>query len=322
MRFVPFFFIICSILSRKSKGSQISSLNIGPLPQGKLLLRVRGGGKSPKKSLSAVRTHGGGLTVSQRLISGGISRALAQMTLYPIDALRTLAQTRDGRTLADVGAIALVRGCATTSSFALLLGSIQFSVFGLCRSYQIPTIISSAVGAAASCLVGVPQEVIKQRLITGIYGDFRSAVTTIWSTEGIRGFYTAWKPTVGRNVPNVMTIFTVMELVKRRRLKADHGRDQLTVAENVLIGMGSALVGSLVTQPFDVVKTRMTTQAASNAVPYASAWDCLLTMVKTEGPTVFYAGLKQRGTYMCLLWGMTFALNGCFERIMTQPDTK
>jgi hypothetical protein len=41
------------------------------------------------------------MSISQRLLAGGVSRAIAQMTLYPIDALRTLAQTRDGRTLAE-----------------------------------------------------------------------------------------------------------------------------------------------------------------------------------------------------------------------------
>jgi len=70
-------------------------------------------------------------SVVDRLIAGGVSRAIAQATLYPIDALRTLAQTRDGRTLADVGASALVRGCAQTSCFALFMGSIQFAVFGV-----------------------------------------------------------------------------------------------------------------------------------------------------------------------------------------------
>ena len=66
---------------------------------------------------------------AKRLLAGGASRGLAQMTLYPVDALRTLAQTRDGRTLADVGVSALVRGSLTTSMFALGMGSIQFGVF-------------------------------------------------------------------------------------------------------------------------------------------------------------------------------------------------
>jgi hypothetical protein len=48
---------------------------------------------------------------SHKVLAGGCSRAFAQAVLYPVDALRTLAQTRDGRTLADVGTGALLKGC-------------------------------------------------------------------------------------------------------------------------------------------------------------------------------------------------------------------
>ena len=71
----------------------------------------------------------------KQLAAGGVSRSLAQMVLYPVDAMRTLKQTRDGRTLRDVGTSALVRGCTTTSLFALFMGSIQFGVFEGCRDY-------------------------------------------------------------------------------------------------------------------------------------------------------------------------------------------
>eukprot|EP00978_Attheya_sp_CCMP212_P008799 scaffold20692_cov78-Attheya_sp.AAC.2 len=70
------------------------------------------------------------LLVPQRILAGGAGRCLGQLLLYPVDALRTLAQTRDTKTLADLGTRVLVSGCATTSSFALLAGAIQFSIFG------------------------------------------------------------------------------------------------------------------------------------------------------------------------------------------------
>jgi solute carrier family 25 S-adenosylmethionine transporter 26 len=106
------------------------------------------------------------LSIGSKVIAGGASRALAQAILYPVDALRTLAQTRDGRTLADVGMQALVKGCAQTSSFALFTGAFQFGIFGIVNPHYGP-LVASACGAAGSCLVSVPQEVIKQRLITG-----------------------------------------------------------------------------------------------------------------------------------------------------------
>ena len=129
-------------------------------------------------------------------VRGGVARCIGQATLYPVDALRTLAQTRDGKTLADVGTKALIRGCFTTSSFALGMGAIQFSVFNqLKEKYNIKRPIAAACSATASCIVSVPQEVIKQRLVTGVYPTFRNAVRSIWKQDGIKGFYSAWRPT-------------------------------------------------------------------------------------------------------------------------------
>ena len=264
------------------------------------------------------------LSIQQKLVAGGVSRAISQCVLYPVDALRTLAQTRDHRTLADVGVKTLFSGCVTTSSFALFIGSIQFGIFGATRNMCGP-VIASALGAAGSCVVSIPQEVIKQRLVTNIYSGFRDACTTIYKKEGMKGFYSAWAPTMGRNIPFVVATFSSndymkQKIIKRRRLRegknwaGDAGgadpSNELTIAENLIVGISSAMVGAILTHPCDVVKTRMMTQGASAEVPYKSAIDCVATMLKTEGLPSFYSGFAQRSVYMGPLWAMQFALNG------------
>mmetsp|Transcript_10355 Transcript_10355/g.23044 ORF Transcript_10355/g.23044 Transcript_10355/m.23044 type:complete len:324 (-) Transcript_10355:63-1034(-) len=253
---------------------------------------------------------------SHKVIAGGTSRALAQSLLYPVDALRTLAQTRDGRTLADVGGKALLRGCAQTSSFALFTGAFQFGIFGMVTPTYGP-LVASACGAAGSCLVSVPQEVIKQRLVTGVYSSFREAVSKIWQADGVLGFYSGWKPTMSRNVPFVVTTFTSRDMLTSRILMYKQQKDKevlaLTPMENIGIGITSALIAGLMTQPIDVIKTRMMTQAASKAMPYTSALDCATSIVRTEGWRKLYSGFGQRSIYMCGLWGITFGL----EPLMT-----
>lgn len=264
----------------------------------------------------------------KRLLTGGTSRALAQMILYPVDALRTLAQTRDGRTLADVGLASLVRGSTTTSLFAFGMGSLQFGVFGYCREQlHWPALWASAFGAAGSCIVSVPQEVIKQRLVTKIYPTFSVAVKSIAQQEGLGGFYSAWKPTMARNVPFVMTTFTLKDILeskliqrKRQLLRRPNessttdNKSSLSTLEMIAVGVASAFCAGAVTMPMDVVKTRLMTQAASQHVPYTSALDCFVTIVRTEGVTALYSGFQQRSVYMCSLWGVTFALNGIFQK--------
>ena len=249
------------------------------------------------------------LSTSERLVAGGTARALSQLVMYPADALRTLAQTRAGaRSLGDLGAKTLVSGCLTTSSFAYAIGALQFAVYGGTVA-TIGPICASISGAAVSCLASVPQEVIKQRLVTGIYPNFGTAVRTIMRTSGPAGFYVGWLPTVSRNIPFVVCTFTTFAALERRQLRTT-GATELGFADSLRVGVLSALAAAFVTQPFDVVKTRMMTQAASSAAPYKSVADCVRTMWRVEGPTAFYAGLKQRSAYSGPLWALQFAANG------------
>jgi solute carrier family 25 S-adenosylmethionine transporter 26 len=266
------------------------------------------------------------ISVSQRLLAGGASRAAAQMILYPLDALRTLAQTRDHRTLADVGAAALFRGCTMTSSFALVIGAILFGVFGATKETCGP-VLASALGAAGACVVSVPQEVIKQRLVTGVYSSFRTACVTIYRQEGIKGFYNGWQPTMARNVPFVITCFTTNDMLTRKILskRKNMGAETeyssaLSVTESALVGIASALVGAAITHPADVIKTRMMTQGASAAIPYLSTVDCVQTILKTEGIASLYSGFVQRSLYMGPLWAIQFALNGRVMQLLEERN--
>ena len=114
--------------------------------------------------------------------------------------------------------------------------------------------------------------------------------------------------------------FTSFAALQQRRLdaaatKGEAARGALTTAESLCVGIASALIGGLCTQPIDVVKTRMMTQAAAAGVaPYADALDCVRTMLAHEGPAAFFAGLPQRSLYMGPLWALQFGLNAKFTR--------
>jgi len=237
--------------------------------------------------------------------------------------MRTLAQTRTGaKTLSELGFGTLISGCVTTSAFAFIVGAVQFAIFGVLQQ-TLGALGASTVGALGSCLASIPQEVIKQRLVTGIYPNFAAAVRTIYATEGVRGFYAGWLPTVTRNVPFVVITFTSFAALQRRRLDAagEGSRSTLTTAESLCVGVASALIGGLCTQPIDVVKTRMMTQAAVTGVaPYADALDCVRTMLAHEGPAAFFAGLKQRSLYMGPLWAIQFAINERIKAAMVRHN--
>ena len=142
-----------------------------------------------------------------------------------------------------------------TSLFAFPLGAVQFTVFGNVKRAissvvgmasgglkgTAVAITSSACASLASCAVGVPQEVLKQRLVTKIYPNFGTAVRTIFKEEGIKGFYTGWGPTVARNLPYVVITFTTFNHWKSQELNKtkETSLDQKT---SLKFGMGAGEV--------------------------------------------------------------------------------
>jgi solute carrier family 25 S-adenosylmethionine transporter 26 len=205
------------------------------------------------------------LSVFQTMLSGGCARAISQAVTYPMDALRTISQTRKGaKKLSELGAGVLFSGAVQTSLFAFPLGAVQFTVFGNMKKAitsvvgpatggikgTAVAIASSACASLASCAVGVPQEILKQRLVTKIYPDFGTAVSTIWKSEGLKGFYVGWAPTVARNLPYVVITFTTFNHWKTQELKKREGTQSanLDLKTSLRFGMGAALIGCLATQ--------------------------------------------------------------------------
>ena len=65
----------------------------------------------------------------------------------------------------------------------------------------------------------------------------------------------------------------------------------------------------LLTQPLDVIKTRLMTQGASDLPPYASACECVVRMWRDEGPLVFTRGMLARLVYVAPFGAIQFAVN-------------
>ena len=113
-------------------------------------------------------------TPLQSILAGGAARSIAQFITYPMDALRTLAQTRKGApSLKDLGPRVLISGCFSTSMFAFPTGAIQFTVFASMKKIltqvaeKVPegwasvtvkatavAMLSSACASITSCAVG------------------------------------------------------------------------------------------------------------------------------------------------------------------------
>lgn len=176
-------------------------------------------------------------------------------------------------------------------------------------SSALPTLGNTAnllSGAAARTLAGfilMPLTVIKVRFESNLYAypSVWSAAKGIRSTDGFRGFFSGFGATAMRDAPYAGTYVLVYEILKPRvgRLmssvsSADDSRTtmQSSVASSVNFTSAAlaAVVCSIVSNPFDAVKTRIQLQPQT----YRNSAQAVVKMVTEDGPRSLWDGLALR----------------------------
>lgn len=166
-------------------------------------------------------------------------------------------------------------------------------------------VLAGSIAGLCGSLVKVPVDVVKKRLQAGLYPNIIVAVRSIAAEGGpktsatlfgVRRFYTGWRSCIFYDVPYNAVQFTVLENVKRvvRALRQGEG---LGRADHVGIGAVTGMITSVITEPLDVVKTRMMTQrvGASTGVTVYTGWmDCMRTIIKEEGAIALWKGTLPR----------------------------
>ncbi|KAK6940062.1 Mitochondrial substrate/solute carrier, partial [Dillenia turbinata] len=123
---------------------------------------------------------------------------------------------------------------------------------------------AGAIGGAASSLVRVPTEVVRQRMQTG---QFTAA------SEAGYGSFLLW------DLPFDAIQFCIYEQLRMGYKLA--ARRDLKDAENAIIGAFAGAITGAVSTPLDVMKTRPMVQGTSNQ--YKGVIDCVRTIVREEG---------------------------------------
>ncbi|RYP48026.1 hypothetical protein DL768_006017 [Monosporascus sp. mg162] len=218
------------------------------------------------------------------LLAGGIAGTTVDLSLYPLDTLKTRLQSRAGF-FASGGFGGVYRGVGS-----VLVGSAPGAAFFFCTyegvkgllstpyspSSTIPPhgggwtgplshMVAASLGEVAACAVRVPTEVVKQRAQAGLHGGSSwAALRAILSQRpavgaaGVwRELYRGWGITVMREVPFTVIQFPLWEALKgwgrrrRRQRQQDAGGVGVgtgagRMAEEVEVGAAeSALYGSL-----------------------------------------------------------------------------
>lgn len=167
--------------------------------------------------------------------------------------------------------------------------------------YHLPWLLSwvrpAGMSRALSAAAMSPVTLVKTRMEYGgpqrvSYKNTFDALATIARSEGPRGLYRGLGPTVLTNAP-----FSALYYMFYTRLKSALASDQHPqAAVNFVSGVVAATAATLLTQPADVVRTRM--QLSLAGTTGADAWSTLGKVLKAAGPSALLTG----GCGVCLPW--------------------
>jgi len=114
------------------------------------------------------------------------------------------------------------------------------------------------LATVAHDLIMTPMDVIKQRLQLGHHeNQLASAFRAIMAEQGPRAFFVSLPLTLGMNMPYAALMGTSNEFLRQRLTPAG---EEPGVATHMAAGAGAGTLAAALTNPLDVVKTRLQTQ--------------------------------------------------------------
>eukprot|EP01139_Manchomonas_bermudensis_P010306 Amastigsp_a340184_45.p1 type:complete len:274 gc:universal Amastigsp_a340184_45:880-59(-) len=234
------------------------------------------------------------------LLSGAAAGAAVDLSLFPIDTLKTRLQSREGFWKAG-GFKSIYSGISSAMIGSMPSAALFFTVYDGCKTalLQVPWLAASpalahmtaaAAGEVSACLVRVPTEVTKQRLQTGQHRSLAESVRAILSKEGLGGLYRGFGVTIARELPFAFIQFPLYERFKvLLAARAHDGR--ISSYQAAACGSLAGGIAAALTTPLDVLKTRV---MLSREVPRPSMAHVLRQILRDEGPATLLNGIQPR----------------------------
>lgn len=198
-----------------------------------------------------------------------------------------------------------------------------------CKNDQTATPLQAALfGCISRCLSGallLPATLVKTRLESGLfpYAGVRDALKIIYKNEGLGGLFSGLGVTLLRDAPFSalhLAIYTYL----RTTLSECRKKDQLIqsvssakelAAEAFACSLLAALSASFITQPADVIKTRLQTRTGNGNC----AMNTALEIGRQEGVHAFWVGLTPRIMRRTLMSALTWTL---YESLISAAGLK
>lgn len=239
------------------------------------------------------------------LIAGGIAGLSVDVTLYPLDTLKTRLQSEQGFQKAG-GFRGVYKGLS-----AVMVGSMPTSALFFLSYEKTKTILqphvdmkyapvvhmcAASIGEVVACIFRVPMEIAKQRKQTYIGTIKKSNISILadaYKSEGVRyGLYRGFLSTVARDLPFSFIEMPVWEYLKNLVRQRNGG--QINSFESAICGSLAGGFAAAVTTPLDVIKTRIMLSADGTANLRVAT--VFVSILRDRGFSGLFAGLTPRVT--------------------------
>ncbi|KAF2354811.1 Solute carrier family 25 member 38 [Trinorchestia longiramus] len=219
--------------------------------------------------------------VMKSFVAGSVSGTCSTILFQPLDLVKTRLQTRsipisgspDGmmaifeQVVRRDNILGLWRGMMPSMyrcvpGVGLYFSSLHSLKSAVCEEGQpLGPVQAVLLGATARTISGVtmiPMTVVKTRYESGVYvySGVAEAVRTIYNKEGARGLTCGLLPTLLRDAP-FSGLYLMFYTQIKINIPEEYREGPLSSACHFSTGVISGLLASTITQPFDVVKTKM-----------------------------------------------------------------
>jgi solute carrier family 25 S-adenosylmethionine transporter 26 len=248
------------------------------------------------------------------LISGGLAGTAVDISLFPLDTIKTRLQSKQGfwasggfkRIYAGLGPAAV-----GSALFFCTYDSVKRHATGSMGYKDTPQVhmAAASAGEVMACLIRVPVEIVKQRRQASAASSSLEIVRNTLKSEGVRGLYRGYLTTVAREIPFSLIQFPLWEFLKRK--VADVKGSPTLPWEASLCGSFAGGFSAAVTTPLDVAKTRIMLAAAGSADAKLNTVSMLMVVAKEKGMSGLFAGVTPRVTWISIGGAVFF---GVYEK--------
>ncbi|XP_039184568.1 S-adenosylmethionine mitochondrial carrier protein isoform X2 [Crotalus tigris] len=235
------------------------------------------------------------------LVAGGLAGVCVDLTLFPLDTLKTRLQSPQGLKKAG-GFRGIYAGVPSAAIGSFPNAAAFFVTYEYTKAvlhtdaspYFAPIIhmMAASFGEVVACLIRVPAEVVKQRAqVSPSSSTLRILSQTVYE-EGILGLYRGYKSTVLREIPFSLVQFPVWESLKELwSWKQGHVVDSW---QSAVCGAFAGGFAAAVTTPLDVAKTRIMLAKTGSRTASGNVLSALQDVWRTQGISGLFSGIVPR----------------------------